>query len=115
MDSHPEVPASYQVEVSGWDAAENFFVEKTGLEWNREERKEIVLRSFLREGCVVFVRLLQSVGNINSHAFPLAYQATKVLPPDSAGRTRVFLDQLRPRETFRKAAGSIGNSASKMA
>jgi hypothetical protein len=115
MDFHPEVPASYQVEVSGWDASENFFVEKTGLEWNREEKKEIELRSFLREGCIVFVRLLQSLGNLNTHAFPIAYQATKVLPPDSAGRTRVFLEQLRPRETFREATGAIGNSASKVA
>lgn len=62
MDFHLELPASYRVEVSGWDASENFFVEKTGLEWNREEKKEIVLRSFLLEGCVVFVSLLQSSG-----------------------------------------------------
>jgi hypothetical protein len=115
MDFYPETPASYRVEVSGWDFSENFFVEKTGLEWNGKEKKEIVLSSFLREGCVVFVRLLRAIGSSNLDTFPIAYQAMKVLPPDSAGRTRVHLEQLRPREAFRTAHGSIDDLACKVA
>ena len=49
MDSHPEGKTSYRVEVSGWDASEDFFVEKTELEGNRNDIKEIVLRSLVRE------------------------------------------------------------------
>jgi hypothetical protein len=115
MDFYPEAPATYRVEVSGWDFSENFFVEKTGLEWNGKEKKEIMLSSILREGCVVFVRLLRSVENSNLDAFPIAYQAAKVLPADSAGRTRVYLEQLRPREAFRTARGPIDDSARKVA
>jgi hypothetical protein len=40
MNSHPDVTVNgedtYRVEVSGWDAKENFFVEKTTLEWKPE-------------------------------------------------------------------------------
>src|ERR1700693_2189963 len=39
----------YRVEVSGWDAKESFFVEKTLLDWEGEGKKEIALRNSLRE------------------------------------------------------------------
>jgi hypothetical protein len=32
-------------EVSGWDAKENFFVEKTTLEWKPEDKKSMLLRA----------------------------------------------------------------------
>lgn len=115
MDFQPEVPANYPVEVSGWDASENFFVEKTALEWEGKLTKEIVLRTLLREGSVVFVRLLQSFGSLNANAFPIAYQAVKVLRQTSADCNRVCLEQLRPRETFKESVGSTGDSATKVA
>jgi hypothetical protein len=31
---------SYRVKVSGWDAKENFFVEKTSLDWREREGKK---------------------------------------------------------------------------
>jgi len=114
MEFHPEVPASYRVEVSGWDLSEKFFVEKTSLEWNRQQ-KAVMLRSPLCEGSVVFVCLLQAFGNLDQSAFPIAYLAVKVLPVDAAGQTPVYLEQLRPRETYREAAGMIAGSASKVA
>jgi hypothetical protein len=49
--------SSYHVEVSGWDASDAFFVEKTTLDWSGGDKKEISLRSTLCEGRVVFVRL----------------------------------------------------------
>ena len=39
----------------------NFFVEKTMLDWRGGEQKEISLRAGPREGCVLFVRLLQPI------------------------------------------------------
>ena len=63
MNSHSDVTVngedSYRVEVSGWDAKENFFVEKTTLEWKPEDKKSMLLRADIRPGCIVFVRLLQ--------------------------------------------------------
>jgi hypothetical protein len=87
---------SYRVEVSGWDAKENFFVEKTVLDWKGEGKKRILLRSSLREGCIVFVRLLQPLANGNN--FPIAYQAAEVGAKDDGGRAGVCLERLRPRE-----------------
>ena len=89
------VSESYRVEVSGWDASENFFVEKTILDWTSEESKEVLLHSALREGSVVFMRLLQPMSGSNN--FPLAYQAVNVKPKDSTGKARVSLAQLRPK------------------
>lgn len=95
MNFQPGVSESYRVEVSGWDASENFFVEKTILDWGSEESKEVLLHSALHEGSVVFMRLLQPMSSSNN--FPLAYQAVKVKPKDASGKARVCLAQLRPR------------------
>jgi hypothetical protein len=91
-----KLQSSYRVEVSGWDASENFFVEKATLEWRGGEQKEISLPVKLHEGCVLFVRLLQpTAAAIN---VPIAYQAAKVANKDSKGFFRVCLAQLRPRD-----------------
>jgi hypothetical protein len=105
--------SSYRVEVSGWDALENFFVEKTTLDWGLEEKKEISLRSPLREGSVVFVRLLQPLSNSNS--FPIAYQAVDVAPNDSTGRMSIHLAQLRPRVPYRETAMSLSQAMCRVA
>jgi len=101
MSFAAEQPNSYRVEVSGWDSSENFFVEKTMLNWERDERKEIQLRSAIREGSVVFVRLLQPLASGNS--FPIAYQAERIGPRNEEGRARVHLTQLRPRPTYKQS------------
>jgi hypothetical protein len=103
MDSIDKLQTSYRVEVSGWDASEEFFVEKTTLNWRGGDQKEINLRAGLREGCVLFVRLLQSIALVNN--IPIAYQAAKVMKRDTKGRTRVSLAQLRPKD--RGAAADI--------
>jgi hypothetical protein len=91
---------SYRVEVSGWDQSETFFVEKTSLDWLGEEKKEITLRAILREGCVVFVRLIQPLAKTAS--FPIAYQAAQIDPTSTTGAYRVRLKQLRPRASHRQ-------------
>lgn len=86
---------SYGVEVSGWDASENFFVEQALLDWHRDGTKEVLLRCPLREGCVVFVRLLRTLPSQDS--FPIACKVVKASGGHAAGRTLVQLEQLRPR------------------
>jgi hypothetical protein len=99
--SRADRPNCYRVEVSGWDASENFFVEKTLLNWGNDEEKEVHLRSDLREGSVVFVRLLQPLTNGNT--FPVAYQAQRIGPRDPEGQTRINLAQLRPRPSYKQS------------
>lgn len=104
---------SYRVEVSGWDAKENFFVEKTVLDWKGEGKKRIVLRSSLREGCIVFVRLLQPMANGSN--FPIAYQAAEVGLKDDGGRADVCLERLRPREAAVEGMPLVGERAIQVA
>ncbi len=91
----------YPVEVSGWDSAENFFVEKTMLHWDEAEGKTVLLRSPLHEGAVVFLRLSHPTTTTNN--FPIAYQAKRIDAPDNRGLARVFLVQLRPRREAEEA------------
>jgi len=105
----PDHPNSYRVEVSGWDASENFFVEKTMLNWGRDEKKEIQLRSSLREGSVVFVRLLQPLASGNN--FPVAYQALRIGPRNAEGHSRIHLLQLRPRPSYRQSPEALAENS----
>lgn len=100
MESPLEEFSNYRVEVSGWDSRENFFVEKTILTWSGAGGKEISLQNGLRKGCVVFVRLLQTMPNATN--FPVAYQTMEIFAKDCAGRWRVSLEQIHPRETMRE-------------
>lgn len=109
MDFTTDQANSYRVEVSGWDASENFFVEKTMLNWGRDERKEVHLRSVLREGSVVFVRLLQPIASGNN--FPVAYQAQRIGPRNADGHARVYLAQLRPRPPYKDSVEILVDAA----
>lgn len=108
-----DVENSYRVEVSGWDAAENFFVERTVLDWPTDEIKQVLLRSPLRQGSVIFMRLLQPLND--GHNFPLAYQAVQVTPKDPHGQVCVRLAQLHPRATHRELALLEENAAIQVA
>jgi hypothetical protein len=101
MDLDMNFPDSYRVEVSGWDAKQNFFVEKTVLNWKPEDRKAISLRSAIHVGTVVFVRLLQPASNGSN--FPIAYQVLTSGAKDERGGINVSLERLRPRATNREA------------
>ena len=91
----------YPVEVSGWDAAENFFVEKTLLQWDEGEGKTVFLRCPLHEGSVVFLRLSHPTTTASN--FPIAYQVKRIDARDNHGLARVFLGQLRPRREAEEA------------
>jgi hypothetical protein len=91
---------NYRVEVSGWDAKENFFVEKTTLEWKPDDKKSMLLRSDIRPGCIVFIRLLQPLATAAS--FPIAYEALTSAEKDPNGAARVSLERLRPRASYKE-------------
>lgn len=86
---------TYRVEISGWNASGNFFVEKTTVQWSPDTGKEVAMRASLREGDIVFVRLNQT--STAAPAFPIAYLAEKISSRDSRGFVRVSLVRLRPR------------------
>ena len=101
MANAAQQQTNYQVEVSGWDSRESFFTEKTLLYWN-SRGQEIPLRSRLREGAVLFVRLLQPFENEEN--FPVPYVVSKTLPVELDGRVPVSISRLHPRPSYRQAA-----------
>src|SRR3984957_15593165 len=101
-----EGPNNYRVEVSGWDARELFFVEKTLFRWTDSGEKTVGLMSRLREGCVVFVRLIHAFAeNAN---FPVPYRVQSIAPGDGDGRGCVRLVQLHPRYESNHEAPELG-------
>jgi len=97
MIADPSEDQFYGVEVSGWNCAENFFVEKTSLEWTPDGSKSVRLRADIRQGSIIFLRLLQ--GGAATIQFPVAYQTTQISSRDRDGLTRVGLQQMHPRQT----------------
>ena len=94
-------PIVYRVEISGWDTDENFFVEKTTLEWNEESGKKVYLRHPLRANAVVFVRLIDP--SASGHTFPIAHQANMVSQPDAQGVCQVSLVPMWPAHSPRNS------------
>ncbi len=86
---------SYLVEISGWDTHENFFVEKTQLDWSEQHGKKAYLRRPVREGAVIFVRLIAPTAS--GQTLPIAYQAQKLEQTSSGDVWEVSIAQLRPR------------------
>ncbi len=107
-----ENPTSYRVEVSGWDEKENFFVEKTTLEWSEGTGKKIELRARLAAQAVVFVRLAQQLGGSNS--FPIPYRAVEILQKRD-GLSTVLVQQLQPRMAFQETVGTMMLTAQDLA
>ncbi len=95
MSPQNPVSISYRIEVSGWDLAENFFVEKTELDWSEPHGKRVYLRHALREHAVVFVRLIHPTAS--GHSFPVAYRVENIGPANGSGMRAVSLVQLNPR------------------
>jgi hypothetical protein len=73
----------YRVEVSGWDDNKAFFVENSHLIWGEEAGKQVTLNRGLTNGSVVFLRLLQPIGNDRSR--PVPYQAELVAQNEEGG------------------------------
>jgi hypothetical protein len=87
----------YRVEVSGWDAKENFFVEKTSLDWGERQGKTVALHVAVRVDSVLFVRLLRPLGG--GADFPVPHRAVKVEEREQDATCKdVGLEQLQPRK-----------------
>jgi len=87
------VATLYRVEISGWDLAQLFFVEKAELEWSEEGDKHLILTRDLRSDAIVFVRLLQPVSADRS--CPVPYTTEKVEQVDEQ-RWKFRLKQVHP-------------------
>lgn len=78
----------YRVEVSGWDAAGNFFVENCDLRWSEESGKLVVLNRKLNRSTVLFVRLLDP--GQTDRPYPVVYEAEWVgEAPNGMGQFRL--------------------------
>lgn len=100
VDGAAAHPGHYRVEVSGWDAKENFFVEKTYLQWKEPAGKTISLRSPVQAESILFVRLLRSLGGGTS--FPVPYRAVRVAPVANEVGAIVSVERLHPRAALRE-------------
>jgi len=96
MLRYPSFPITrlYAVEVSGWDSAENFFVEKCDLEWHEESGKQVALSHKVPDGAVVFLRLLQPMSTDRS--LPVAYE-TEFVSVNPNGQHQFRLHPACPR------------------
>lgn len=68
------VSGGYQVEVSGWDLNETFFVENSELSWDEKAGKRVGLRHMLDKESMVFIRLLQRSTIERTHPVPYTTQ-----------------------------------------
>jgi hypothetical protein len=84
----------YRVEVSGWDDQQDYFVEKSELEWSEDRGKQVTLTRKVRAGAMVFVRLLQSPSPDRSQA--VAYRAEFVGTAGN-GQYQFQLEPVRPQ------------------
>jgi hypothetical protein len=62
-------------------------------------------RSRLREGTVLFLRLLQPFETEEN--FPVPYVVSKNLPIEIDGRVTASISRLHPKPTYRQSAASI--------
>lgn len=99
MNSQVEV-AGRMAEISGWDADENFFVEKTLFQPHGNGNKAD-LKARLRVGSLVFVRVFDQ--KLMDRAVPVTYQVSGI--KSGAGDVGTFngareveMVRLRPRE-----------------
>ena len=102
MSTRAMVSTAYRVEASGWDMDENFFVEKTELDWTEDE-KTIHLQHPVRKGTVVFIRLMEM--DVQENAIPVAYQAASVTYKMGEGFYDVCLVNMLPRMQAAVEAG----------
>lgn len=100
----PQKPTarSYPVEVSGWDAQQRFFVEKTELEWDEQAGKRLRMRTPIVRGTLLFIRLFDA-GALD--ALPVAYEAQHIRRQETSPFYEVSLVPVEPQRG-RPAAGT---------
>ncbi len=84
------------VEVSGWDANEVFFVERSELGWDEYAGKHVTLSRMLSEGSIIFVRPIQPMAIHRSN--PIPYEA-EFLGCSPEGNHQFRLNGVQPRHS----------------
>jgi hypothetical protein len=97
-----DVAVAYRVEVSGWDSNQEFFVEKTDLDWSDELGKQVLLSHAIIPGTLLFLRLLHPTSTDRVH--PVPCQADPH-PGRENGQFRVKLSPAQPRTRRDGVAG----------
>ena len=85
----------HQVEISGWDSNEDFFVESTSLGWEAGEENIIRLRHRVRPGSMIFLRVVEP--SSKPMHFPVAFRVGRVSARMEAGAYEAILRRLWPR------------------
>lgn len=101
MDSREAGSEGRVAEISGWDAEENFFVEKAILQEDIGG-KRADLRARLRVGSLVFVRMIEETSM--HRAIPVTYKVSSISVNIENSAREVGMIRLRPRAAVAKAA-----------
>ena len=90
--------SSCHVEISGWDRAENFFVEKTTLRRLEDGSQKVLLRASLRVGALVFARLTDE--QTADRSTPVTYEVATINSSSSFKGREIRLTQRDPKKTL---------------
>lgn len=85
-----------RVEVSGWDMAEEFFVEKGFLSVGGDGVQRIMLQTGLRLGSFVFLRCIDGASAFRS--VPVTYQVVSISENWARAGREFSLRPVRPRQ-----------------
>jgi hypothetical protein len=98
VDRSTDDAASQAVEVSGWDAEGQFFVEIAELDLGDSGATTARLCHRVNSGSLVFVRLLHGRGHdAQEKGHPTPNEAHVTEAPDCRGRCRIRLTPCQPR------------------
>ena len=100
---------NYPIEISGWGLDNDFFTERTDLEWTSGTEKQVWMHRAMADGAIVFVRLLSSEPSNSS--VPVAYQVERAEPMDRTGRCLLKLAQMHPRPRRSQTAQVASNAS----
>jgi hypothetical protein len=100
--------ATQPVEVSGWDAEGQFFVEIANLELDDSGDMTARLCRRVNSGSLVFVRLVHAPSeNTPEKGHPTANEAHATEAPDFTGRCRIRLTPCQPRAARRSGDQTV--------
>jgi hypothetical protein len=83
-----------RVEISGWDHAEQFFVERTTLEWGPGTETMAIVHRKVRPGTLLFLRLLEQTNPPST--FPIAYRVRELRKIAGRETYQVAMAQMWP-------------------
>lgn len=98
----------YQIEISGWDADNCFFVEKVNLARTADGEKQVHMLRELPEGTMIFVRSISI--DASNMSVPMAYKVKNVMTADRPGAFRMDLVKMSSRSRESLNEGNASNS-----